>query len=388
MAKAIETLTGEETLIACWRALALLSPNAGVTRSPTATVAVFPSWTPMNNAIVPDGHDVAAAVATASELQRVYANAGVGVWALWLPSACRDFDAPDEVDEVGTLARDTTTLVMRVVLPERPRFHEGVVRISRSALDRIANDEPVPENELGTPDLVPGLSMWAMIRDDVAVSCAYTFIHGEDCGVYAVGTLPVWRRRGFAARAHGARTFRRCAARRADREPAIDSHGTAAVSVARVRARRSIRGMDIEMTDAVPEMVIGDSHSHADSAALQAAVHEFNFAATGYRDDRGLSRFVRDDKGELVAGIEGFTWGGYARIDYFWVHENLRGRGIGTRLLAAAENEARRRGCRKVVLDTHSFQAPELYRALGYREVGTSNDVPVGFSETHFEKLL
>jgi GNAT superfamily N-acetyltransferase len=146
--------------------------------------------------------------------------------------------------------------------------------------------------------------------------------------------------------------------------------------------------MDIEVTDALPEIVIGDSHSDADSAALQAAIHEFNFAATGYRDDRGLSYFVRDDEGELVAGIEGFTWGGYARIDYFWVHDTLRRRGIGTRLLAAAEQEARERGCLKVVLGTHSFQAPALYRSLGYREVGTSIDVPLGFSETHFEKLL
>jgi GNAT superfamily N-acetyltransferase len=149
--------------------------------------------------------------------------------------------------------------------------------------------------------------------------------------------------------------------------------------------------MDIEVTESlneVPEFVIGDSHSDEDSAALQLAIHEFNFAATGYRDDRGLSCFVRGDDGELVAGVEGFTWGGYARIDYFWVHERLRGRGIGTRLLAAAEQEARQRGCLKVVLDTHSFQAPELYRSLGYREVGTSSDVPVGFSETHFEKRL
>jgi ribosomal protein S18 acetylase RimI-like enzyme len=198
VAKEIETLTGEETLIACWSALARLSPNAGVTRSPTATVAVFPSWTPMNNAIVPDGHNTAATVATASELRDVYANAGVGVWALWLPSASRDLDAPDEVHEVGTLERDTTTLVMRAVLSQHSRLHKGVARISLSALDRIANNEPVPANELGEPELVPGLSMWAMIRDDVAVACAYTFIHGDDCGVYAVGTPPQWRRRGFA----------------------------------------------------------------------------------------------------------------------------------------------------------------------------------------------
>jgi hypothetical protein len=41
VAKTIETLTGEETLVACWGLLACLSPNTHVTRSPAATVAVF-----------------------------------------------------------------------------------------------------------------------------------------------------------------------------------------------------------------------------------------------------------------------------------------------------------------------------------------------------------
>ena len=155
-------------------------------------------------------------------------------------------------------------------------------------------------------------------------------------------------------------------------------------AVSSVRHHVSMPPLD----DELPEIVIRDSEAEADAAELREAVHEFNFDATGYRDDRVLSCILRDREGRLIAGIDGFTWGGYARIEYFWVHEALRGRGIGTRLLAAAENEARRRGCRKVVLDTHSFQAPGLYRSLGYREVGTTLDVPVGASETHFEKSL
>lgn len=136
------------------------------------------------------------------------------------------------------------------------------------------------------------------------------------------------------------------------------------------------------------EIAIRDSASDEDSAALRDALHEFNFAATGYRDGRALSCFLKDDDGTLIAGIDGFTWGGYARIEYLWVDASHRGEGIGTRLLAAAENEARRRGCGKIVLDTHSFQAPDLYRSLGYGEVATTLDTPVGFSQTLFEKLL
>jgi GNAT superfamily N-acetyltransferase len=142
------------------------------------------------------------------------------------------------------------------------------------------------------------------------------------------------------------------------------------------------------MNDDFGDVVISDSAADEDSIALRNALHDFNFEATGYRDGRALSCFLRDGNGALVAGIDGFTWGGYARIEYLWVDAARRGRGIGTRLLAAAEDEARRRGCLKIVLDTHSFQAPELYRSLGYREVGTTMDTPIGFSQTLFEKQL
>jgi len=136
------------------------------------------------------------------------------------------------------------------------------------------------------------------------------------------------------------------------------------------------------------QVVIADTASDADVAALRDVLHEFNFEATGYRDGRSLSCFLRDDRGALTAGLDGFTWGGYARVEYVWVAEAHRGQGLGTRLLAAAEDEARRRGCGTIVLDSHSFQAPDLYRHLGYTEIGTTIDTPRGYSQTLFQKPL
>ena len=136
------------------------------------------------------------------------------------------------------------------------------------------------------------------------------------------------------------------------------------------------------------DVVIRDTASNADCAELRDAINEFNFETTGYRDGRSLSCFLRADDGELVAGIDGFTWGGYARVEYLWVAESLRGQGLGTRLLDAAEEEARRRGCGTIVLDTHSFQAPDFYPARGYTVIGTTGDTPRGYTQTLFQKSL
>jgi GNAT superfamily N-acetyltransferase len=128
--------------------------------------------------------------------------------------------------------------------------------------------------------------------------------------------------------------------------------------------------------------------SPEDEAALRDALYEFNYRVTEYRDGRSLSCFLRGEDGQLIAGIDGFTWGGYGRIEYLWVSEPYRGCGLGSRLLSAAEEEARSRGCATIVLDTHSFQAPDFYRRRNYVEVGVTRETPRGHSQLLFQKFL
>jgi GNAT superfamily N-acetyltransferase len=136
------------------------------------------------------------------------------------------------------------------------------------------------------------------------------------------------------------------------------------------------------------EIEIAPTASDVDRAELRDKLNEFNRATTDYRDDLALSCFLRDADGTLYAGIDGFTWGGYAQVDTLWVDASRRGEGLGRTLLAAAEAEAARRGCLTIVLDTHSFQAPEFYRARGYSAVGETVDTPVGHTQTLFQKRL
>ena len=102
----------------------------------------------------------------------------------------------------------------------------------------------------------------------------------------------------------------------------------------------------------------------------------------------GSSCFLRDDDGALVAGIAGFTWGGYAQIDFLWVTTEHRAQGLGRRLVEAAEAEAEARGCRTIVVSSHSFQAPAMYRHLGYAEIGAADDAPIGARHFYFQKVL
>jgi ribosomal protein S18 acetylase RimI-like enzyme len=136
------------------------------------------------------------------------------------------------------------------------------------------------------------------------------------------------------------------------------------------------------------KIAIADRADPSDESALRGAVTAFNFDVTGYRDGRSLSCFLRDESGRLVAGIDGFTWGGYAKIEYLWVDAPLRGQGLGRRLLQAAIDEATTRGCRSIVVDTHTFQAPGLYPKLGFVEIGRSADTPVGHGQVFFQRRL
>jgi GNAT superfamily N-acetyltransferase len=121
---------------------------------------------------------------------------------------------------------------------------------------------------------------------------------------------------------------------------------------------------------------------------LDQEINAFNAAVTGYYDARLLSIAARADDGDLHAGLYGWTWGGCGYVELLWVRDDQRGSGLGSRLLAAAEDEIRRRGCDRVALDTHSFQAPGFYARLGYQECGRTPGYPHGHDSIHLVKRL
>ena len=61
---------------------------------------------------------------------------------------------------------------------------------------------------------------------------------------------------------------------------------------------------------------------------------------------------------------------------------------LKTRTLLAAEEEARRRGCHSVHVDTMSWQAPEFYKKHGYKIISELEDIPLGNKKFHLVKDL
>ena len=123
-------------------------------------------------------------------------------------------------------------------------------------------------------------------------------------------------------------------------------------------------------------------------AFLVERIYEFNAQATGYFDGRLIGGRLRDEAGEIVAAVNGHTWGGCCVVAHLWVHELHRGRGLGRLLLQAIEAEASQRGCEQMVLSTHSFQAPAFYERLGYRKHAVVRGHPKGHASIAYVKQL
>jgi GNAT superfamily N-acetyltransferase len=136
------------------------------------------------------------------------------------------------------------------------------------------------------------------------------------------------------------------------------------------------------------QLRVDDEPPPADVAVLNDRLYRHNAAITGCDNGRWLTIFVRDEASEIVAGLHGWTWGGTGFVQTLWVREDLRGRGLGARLLATAEVEAARRGCREMHLDTHSYQAPDFYRHRGYQTIGEQPGWPDQTTRIFLRKII
>lgn len=135
-------------------------------------------------------------------------------------------------------------------------------------------------------------------------------------------------------------------------------------------------------------VVVAGADADLDSR-LSSELDAFNTAASGVDDQREFTVRAVDGDGQLLGGLSGWTWGTCAGIAMVWVSEDHRGSGVGAELLAAAEQVARDRGCRRLTVSSFTFQAPAFYERHGFVETGRTEGLPVeGHADVHFVKVL
>ena len=126
---------------------------------------------------------------------------------------------------------------------------------------------------------------------------------------------------------------------------------------------------------------------HAEAVIL-GGLEAHNLEKFGRADSRVLDVLLRDDSGAIIGGLLGHTSLGLFFLDLFYLPKPLRGRGLGSRIMSQAENEARARGCRTVFVFSITFHAPEFYERHGYRRFGEIVCPPDGAARIFLTKTL
>lgn len=114
----------------------------------------------------------------------------------------------------------------------------------------------------------------------------------------------------------------------------------------------------------------------------------FNESDVGPSHRQALAVLLRDGDRGIVGGLSGYTAWGWLYVQWLWVGEGLRGQGWAGRELAAAEEEARGRGCHGAYIDTFNPVALKVYLRHGYTPFGALPDFPKGRTRTFLQKPL
>lgn len=143
----------------------------------------------------------------------------------------------------------------------------------------------------------------------------------------------------------------------------------------------------IQSTDS-PEL------EEAVGSLLRAYNRQRNPVFYGLRDlpehlPKPLNLVAYDSASTVIGGLLAETQFEWLKIHILVVAEQVRRQGVGRRLMTMAEDEAKRRGCKRSFVDTMGFQSPDFYPRLQYQLAGKmENWDSHGHAKYLYTKLL
>lgn len=100
-----------------------------------------------------------------------------------------------------------------------------------------------------------------------------------------------------------------------------------------------------------------------------------------------ISIYLQDENQRIVGGILIWIHSESIYIPTVWIDKDLRKHGFGKKLLQAAEEEGRKRGCKFVTLDAN-FESAPFYIKQGYYIIGEIKSFIFDHTKTYFRKSL
>ena len=102
----------------------------------------------------------------------------------------------------------------------------------------------------------------------------------------------------------------------------------------------------------------------------------------------GIQLIIKNDEGQVIGGLCGYSVLGTMTLDDLWVDERYRSQGYGKDLLMYAETIAKERGCIALQTACFSFQNLGFMKSQGFDTFGVSDVYPRGVKEYYLIKRI
>jgi GNAT superfamily N-acetyltransferase len=137
-----------------------------------------------------------------------------------------------------------------------------------------------------------------------------------------------------------------------------------------------------------PEIILCLDPSEADFEAITGPLIEHNQLHGPPTNFHKVALMLRSPEGTQSGGLWGRIAYDWLFVEYLSLPPALQRTGLGSALMAQAEDIARQHNCVGVWLDTFAFQSLPFYLKLGYQQFGQIDDHPRGYPRYFLQKRL
>lgn len=135
-------------------------------------------------------------------------------------------------------------------------------------------------------------------------------------------------------------------------------------------------------------IVLIEKEDKAKNEMVDNILKKFNEEFTKDIREDDVSFFLEEND-QIIGGLVGAVYGDYFEIGTLAILKEYRRCGYGKMLLEKAENYAKEKDCKYILLYTTNYQGETYYPKSGYEEVSSVQDYPVeGQKVICFRKII